>query len=439
MSLSLVSSTWRSKYTPGERTSWLTTTRSVPLMMKVPLADMSGKSPMKTVWLLISPVVLLMNSAVTNMGAENVMSLSLHSSAEYLGGSNRWSRNESDMVPEKSSIGLISSKISSRPDCSGTLVCPAALASLIRACHFSLPSSQSNDSVWSASRSGTFSGSRMRANETRPEPEFAAEVVVAEALRDAANRGPSELVAEISPHARQTPRGEDPVARGWNRGRQSAAQTSSVAEGQTACQVYATMRFTVAPRHSSLATKRQVQTGHSGHIACVTDATCGVRCRAQHARVGRLFRPRVGCLPADLAARRRGALRRFEAASRYGPGTGRGGRTRVRLRYLLLDRDRGAGALEGSPRLVRGLLVDLLEHGLGRAVNQVLRLLEAEAGQAAHLLDDLDLLLARGLEDDVELVLLLGLLGLAAAGAARGGGGPGAPGGPRDGKRGPRL
>ncbi len=70
MSLSLVLSTWRSKYTPGERTSWLTTTRSVPLMMNVPLDDMSGKSPMNTVWLLISPVVLLMNSAVTNIGAE---------------------------------------------------------------------------------------------------------------------------------------------------------------------------------------------------------------------------------------------------------------------------------------------------------------------------------------------------------------------------------
>ena len=233
---------------------------------------------MNTVWLLISPVVLLMNSAVTNMGAENVMSLSLHSSAEYLGGSNRWSRNDSDMVPEKSSIGLISSKISSRPDCSGTLVCPAALASLMRACHFSLPSSQSNDSVWSASRSGTLSGSWMRAKDTRPEPEFAAEVVVAEALRDAANRGPSELVAEISPHARQTPRGKYPVARGGNRGRQSAAQTSSVAGRHTACQVYATITFTVAPQHRSSAAKRQVQTGHSGQITCVTDATCGGRC-----------------------------------------------------------------------------------------------------------------------------------------------------------------
>src|ERR1035441_11036459 len=78
-------------------------------MMNVPFGDMSGKSPMNTVWLLISPVLLLMNSAVTNIGAEYVMSLSLHSSAEYFGGSNRWSRNERDMVPVKSSIGLISS------------------------------------------------------------------------------------------------------------------------------------------------------------------------------------------------------------------------------------------------------------------------------------------------------------------------------------------
>src|SRR6266571_8064871 len=115
-SLSDVLSSVFSKYTPGERTSWLTTTRSVPLMTKVPFGVMSGKSPMNTVWLLISPVLLLMNSAVTNIGAEYVMSLSLHSSTEYFGGSNRWSRNERDMVPEKSSMGLISSKISSRPD-----------------------------------------------------------------------------------------------------------------------------------------------------------------------------------------------------------------------------------------------------------------------------------------------------------------------------------
>ena len=59
-----------SKYTPGERTSWETTTRSVPLMMKVPLSVIIGKSPMKTVWLLISPDMALVNSAVTYSGAE---------------------------------------------------------------------------------------------------------------------------------------------------------------------------------------------------------------------------------------------------------------------------------------------------------------------------------------------------------------------------------
>ena len=99
--LSMVSS----KYTPGERTSWLTTTRSVPLMMKVPFSVIIGKSPMKTVWLLISPVLLLMNSAVTNSGAAYVMSLSLHSSTGALTSSKRGSVNDSDIEPEKSSIG----------------------------------------------------------------------------------------------------------------------------------------------------------------------------------------------------------------------------------------------------------------------------------------------------------------------------------------------
>ncbi len=34
-----------SKNTPAERWSWETTTRSVPLMMKVPFSVMSGSSP----------------------------------------------------------------------------------------------------------------------------------------------------------------------------------------------------------------------------------------------------------------------------------------------------------------------------------------------------------------------------------------------------------
>ena len=58
------------KMTPGERTSCDTTTRSVPLMMNVPLSVIIGKSPMKTVCSLISPVVAFMNRARTKIGAE---------------------------------------------------------------------------------------------------------------------------------------------------------------------------------------------------------------------------------------------------------------------------------------------------------------------------------------------------------------------------------
>src|SRR5205807_9161288 len=104
-----------SKYTPGDRTSWLTTTRSVPLMMNVPFSVIIGKSPMNTVWLLISPVLLLMNSAVTNSGAAYVMSLSLQSSTGAMTSSNRGSENDSDIDPEKSSIGDSSYSTSSRP------------------------------------------------------------------------------------------------------------------------------------------------------------------------------------------------------------------------------------------------------------------------------------------------------------------------------------
>src|SRR4051794_15229439 len=95
------------------------------------------------------------------------MSLSLHSSREYLGGSNRWSRNERDIDPEKSSIGLISSKISSRPDFVDRSSRLAFLAASRRDFHESLPSSQSKDSVCRASRLGTSRGSRILAKERR--------------------------------------------------------------------------------------------------------------------------------------------------------------------------------------------------------------------------------------------------------------------------------
>src|SRR4051794_39137649 len=86
-----------------------------------------------------------------------------------------------------------------------------------------------------------------------------------------------------------------------------------------------------------------------------------------------------------------------------------------------LDGDGGAGALESGLGLLGGVLGDLLQDRLRRVVDQVLGLLEAERGQAAHLLDDLDLLVTGSLEDDVELVLLGS--GLVATAAATGGGG----------------
>src|SRR5579883_676338 len=88
----------------------------------------------------------------------------------------------------------------------------------------------------------------------------------------------------------------------------------------------------------------------------------------------------------------------------------------VTAECALLDGDARADGLEGLGGLVRGLLVDLLEQRLRRAVDEVLGLLQTQRGQLAHDLDDLDLLVAGGLEDDVELVLLLDLgRGLAAA------------------------
>src|SRR5665213_2793949 len=59
-------------------------------------------------------------------------------------------------------------------------------------------------------------------------------------------------------------------------------------------------------------------------------------------------------------------------------------------REVLLELDGGASSLELGFGLVGVFLVDLLEHGLGGTVNEVLGLLEAQAGQRADFFDDLD-------------------------------------------------
>src|SRR5205814_1889464 len=103
------------KMTPGDRTSWDTTTRSVPLMMNVPFSVIIGKSPMKTVCSLISPVWAFMKRAVTKRGREKVISFSLHSSSEYFGGSNSGSASSSFREPVKSSMGDMSVRVSAIP------------------------------------------------------------------------------------------------------------------------------------------------------------------------------------------------------------------------------------------------------------------------------------------------------------------------------------
>src|SRR5438445_5414294 len=98
------------------------------------------------------------------------------------------------------------------------------------------------------------------------------------------------------------------------------------------------------------------------------------------------------------------------------------------LRRLSPALDRSARLLELLlDRLGLGLRHALLDR-LGRPVDQVLGLLEAEPGDLAHHLDDLDLLVARPGEDDRE-VLLLG------CGRRRGAPGRGAGGGHGDRRR----
>src|SRR5664279_5811549 len=102
------------------------------------------------------------------------MSLSRHSSSLALTSSKRGSEKDSDRLPEKSSIGEISSRISSRP---------LGVGSVCRARHPGPPTSQSKESVCSARRFGTSSGSRSFANETRGLPGVDLDMLVTAKMR----------------------------------------------------------------------------------------------------------------------------------------------------------------------------------------------------------------------------------------------------------------
>src|SRR5580658_755656 len=88
----------------------------------------------------------------------------------------------------------------------------------------------------------------------------------------------------------------------------------------------------------------------------------------------------------------------------------------------LLDRDGRSDRLKYGLCLLGGFLVDLLKDPGRCGVDDVLGLLEPKASQRPNFLDDLDLLVASGLKNDVELVLLLDLFSdRAATGRGRAG------------------
>src|SRR5579872_2628075 len=73
----------------------------------------------------------------------------------------------------------------------------------------------------------------------------------------------------------------------------------------------------------------------------------------------------------------------------------------------LLDLDFGSGVLELLRELIGLFLRNARLHGLAALVHEILRLLEAQARGRADHLDDVDLVRAGRLEDDVEGRLLL--------------------------------
>src|SRR5690606_15940217 len=98
-----------------------------------------------------------------------------------------------------------------------------------------------------------------------------------------------------------------------------------------------------------------------------------------------------------------------------------------RRKYCLLQLGGGAGSLEILLDLLGVFLRQAVLDVLRRALDQVLGLLQAQAGDGTDDLDDLDLLVADGLPDDGELGLLLGGGGTAGGRGSgdgdRGGGG----------------
>src|SRR5690349_15480965 len=99
------------------------------------------------------------------------------------------SSNESDMVPEKSSMGEISSKISWSPDL-GLTSSPASVRAWTSLSHAPLPTTRPKLLVWRARSLATSRAPEIFAKEIRRGDPGAVRVLLA--LREAAKRRPSE-------------------------------------------------------------------------------------------------------------------------------------------------------------------------------------------------------------------------------------------------------
>ena len=174
-------------------------------------------------------------------------SFSLHSSTVYFGSSKVWSRNDSDMLPAKSSIGEISSRMSARPEVCGTSSRPAAAASAARSCQRSLPSNQSNEVVCRLSRSGTSRGSPSFAKVTRGEAVRSAMSVVRSVLEAA--KGGSFHRPMTESQARRTPVGR------WSR-RCRGQATEPTGDAQRKDRAYTKSRMETRPPKGLLHPRR---------------------------------------------------------------------------------------------------------------------------------------------------------------------------------------
>src|SRR3954447_16195817 len=182
-----------------------------------------------------------------------------------------------------------------------------------------------------------------------------------------------------------------------------------------------------------------------GHSALTDPARSGRVCGAAPViwAATTIGRPRKGSASARFAPPRRcappapappsasaapSAARRDGVETTEGRPPGAPPRAAVLSMASLLELDAPAGLLELGLELLGLVALDALLDGLGRLVDEGLGLLEAEAGRRADDLDDLDLLVARGGQDDVDRggdLLLGGAVTATGAGGRRGGHGLG--------------